>query len=88
MGASPKKRSAVQKARELGFELRVQGWSLAKIAEDPRINRKLNTINNWSIQHFWTERANEVRRRQGVGPLKRECKRDKTTGRLVKEGVA
>ncbi len=88
MSASQNTRSEVKKARELGFELRVRGWSLKQIAADPRINRKLNTVNNWSIQHFWTERANEIRRRQGAARLKRECERHAGTGRYVKEGVA
>lgn len=81
MSSSQMKRSEVQKARELGFELRVLGWSLKKIAADPRINRKVNTIKNWSIQHFWTVRANEVRRRRGAGRLRR-C-RHPDTGRLL-----
>ncbi len=88
MSASQNTRSEVKKARELGFELRVLGWSLKEIAADPRINRKVNTVTNWSIQHFWTERANEIRRNQGAGRLTRVCDRHATTGRYVKEGVA
>lgn len=70
-------------ARELGFALRVMGWTLKGIAADPRIARSVDTIRNWSIQGFWTARANRERAKQGLVPLSRKVQRDGKTGRIL-----